>query len=110
MLLRMRLEEIPDHIGGVELVAFLADDARGQPIDAARPHMTHVVDEIFHHLRAVAAVIEDDLLDALGASGQRSRSRHCRRFCSMGGCWISSPRSRSTPPAGNSSGSPRPIM
>src|SRR5580704_9497393 len=62
----MRFEEGPDDIRRVKLAALFADQPRGQPIDAARPHMTHVVDEILDHLGA-DAIVEDDLLDPVAA-------------------------------------------
>src|SRR5579872_5017228 len=63
----VHLEEIPDHVGRVELVARLADQPLGQSIDAARPYVPHVVDEILHDLDTLTAVAECHSLDAIGA-------------------------------------------
>jgi hypothetical protein len=64
---RKNKKKIPDHVGGVELIARLTHQPRRQAVEAARPHVPHVVDEILHHLDAIAAVAEADSLDSVAA-------------------------------------------
>src|SRR6266404_5887362 len=46
------LEEIPNGLGGVEIVAGLSDQECGQVLRAARPGMASAFDDVHHNLRA----------------------------------------------------------
>ena len=52
----MPLEEIPNGLGGVEIVAGLSDQECGQVLRAAGPGMASAFDDVHHNLRALSMI------------------------------------------------------